>query len=149
MFRHVLVVSWALLVGVALPLAPAAAADDGQTVITQSGMVRCAVSADNVARGGGSMVVCQRADGHPFGQSPWAVAKHSFRLPVAVVRGAGQFYWAKDPVGGAPGNDVVVEDGQSHQVAGWTIRDEGLLTRFTDDVTGHGLLVNAETVRQF
>lgn len=149
MLRHVLAASAAMMAGVALPLAPPASADDGQTVITQSGTVRCAISPDNVGRGGGPMLACQLGSGQPFAQSPWGVAKHSTRLPVAVMRGAGQFYWTKDPVEGSADREIVVEEGQTYHVAGWTIRDEGLLTRFTNDVSGHGMFINAETIRTF
>ncbi|KUI16457.1 hypothetical protein AU191_00640 [Mycolicibacterium acapulense] len=136
----------------AVVLAPPAAADTGQLVLLQSGTIRCLVSADDVKRGGGPIVVCQRVDGQPWGQAPWETSKFNNRLNLAVVRGTGQMYWERGVVPAAnetPGGDIVVDAGQTYHVDGWTIQDEDLRTRITYDVTGHGLFVNAGDVRQF
>jgi hypothetical protein len=47
----------------ALALAPQAAGDADQTVLIENGKVRCQVSANDVARGGGPVVVCQQVGG--------------------------------------------------------------------------------------
>ena len=83
------------MVVVALPMAPPAAADDGQMIVTESGKVRCLVSADNVPFGGGPMVVCQPTAGGPFPQAPWAASKFDERLNLAVKRGTGRVQLAE------------------------------------------------------
>jgi hypothetical protein len=137
----------ALTALVALPLAPQAAADDGHTVLVDSGKVRCQVSADNVPRGGGPMVVCQRTDGQAFAQSSFSSEKYSVRLPVAVKQGGGEFYYGR---GSVPDSiDVTVNDGQTVQMYGWTIQNQGLRTRFAYDGSGHGIYINATDINQF
>ncbi|KUI20616.1 hypothetical protein AU193_11545 [Mycobacterium sp. GA-1285] len=136
----------------AVVLAPPAAADVGQLVVVGGGTVRCLVSADDVKRGGGPMVVCQRVDGQPWGLAPWETSKFNNRLNLAVVRGTGEMYWERGVVpapNDATRGDIVVDAGQISRVDGWTIQDEGHRTRFTYDATGHGIFINAEDVRQF
>jgi hypothetical protein len=152
MVRQMLAAAGALIVLVAFPLAPSAAADDGQMVLTESGKVRCLVSADNVPRGGGPMVVCQQSDGQPFGQSPWAASKYNERLNLAVKRGNGEFYWAKGSIAGpgaASGQDIVLSEGQTYHVNGWTIQPEKARTKFTYDATGKGMFFGVATLLQF
>jgi hypothetical protein len=150
MVGRVIAATGALLALVALPLAPPAAADDGQVVMIQGGTVRCAVSADNVDRGGGPMLVCQRSDGQPWGMSPWETSKYNQVLNLAIVRGTGEFYWdrgtitASDAAGG-----LTLNDGQTQNLNGWTIRSEGFRTLFTYDATRHGANVTQAQVRQF
>lgn len=152
MVRRVVVVVAASSILLASPLAPRAAADVGQLVVVDGGSVRCLVSADDVKRGGGPMVVCQRVDGQPWGQAPWETSKFNNRLNLAVVRGTGEMYWERGVVpaaNDATGGDTVVGGGQTYHANGWTIQDEGLRTRFTYDATGHGVFIDAEDVRQF
>ncbi|OBK76617.1 hypothetical protein [Mycobacterium sp. 1164985.4] len=152
MVRQVVVVVAALSVSLASPLAPPAAADVGRLVVVGGGTVRCLVSADDVKRGGGPMVVCQRVDGQPWGQAPWETSKFNNRLNLAVVRGTGEMYWERGAVpapNDAPAGDTVLDAGQTYRVDGWTIQDEDLRTRFTYDATGHGLFINGADVRQF
>lgn len=145
--------SAALMVLLAVLFAPpAAAADAGQLVVFDAGKVQCLVSADDVKRGGGPMVACQRADGEPWGRSPWETSKFNNRLNVVVVRGTGELYWDKGAVPApneATSGSVVVDAGQTYRVNGWTVQNEGLRTRFTYDATKHGILINGEDVRQF
>ncbi len=148
MVRHVIAASGALAALVAFPLAPSAAADNGQVLLVDNGQVRCQVSADDVARGGGPMVVCQRTDGLPFAQSSWSAEKYSERLPVAVKLGSGEFYWAKGSVPDAAGA-TVLNTGQSLRIDGWTIEAQRLRTRFSYDGSGHGIYVNKADINQF
>ncbi len=151
MVRHVIAASGALMVLVALPLAPPAAADDGQMIVTPVAKSRCLVSADNFARGGGPMVVCEHLDGSPWGTAQYALEKNSSRLTLAIERGTGEFRWDKGPLsdGGDTGQPVVVDAGQTYRVNGWTIQGEELRTRFTYDATGHGMLLSAADERGF
>jgi hypothetical protein len=147
MIRQAMVASGALFALVALPLAPAAAADEGQTLLIDSGRVRCLVSPDDVPRGGGPMVVCQRTDGQAFAQSVFAASKYNEQLPLAVKRGGGEFYYAKGSV--APSGETTLGNGQTLNLYGWTIENQGLRTRFTNDVSGHGFYVNQADINQF
>jgi hypothetical protein len=152
MVRQVIAASGALIVLIAFPLAPRAAADNGQTVLIQSAKVRCLVSADDVPRGGGPMVVCQKTDGQPWGPADWSASKNSVRLNLAVKRGTGEFYWAKGSISGegeAAAQDIILNDGQTYHINGWTIEAYEYRTRFTYDGSGHGMFVNVGDVRQF
>lgn len=148
MIRQAVAASGALIALVAFPLAaPAAAADTDQLVLTQSGTLRCLVSADYVPQGGGPMVVCQLTDGQPFPQAPWAATKYSSRLNLAVMRGSGEFLYTKGSVPGS-GADIVLNSGQT-QINGWTIQADEKRTRFTYDTSGHGVSVNPADVRSY
>ena len=136
------------MVVVALPMAPPAVADDGQMIVTESGKVRCVVSADDVPRGGGPMVVCQPTDGGPFPQAAWATSKFDERLNLAVKRGTGEFTWSKGSIT-APGQDMVLSTGQTYNVNGWTIESEETRTKFTYGATGKGMYLGIVTLRQF
>ena len=117
-------------------------------IVTESGKVRCLVSADNVPFGGGPMVVCQPAAGGPFPQAPWAASKFDERLDLAVKRGAGQFNWQKGNIA-ASGQDMVLSTGQTYSVNGWTIESEETRTKFTYNGTGKGMYLGIVTLRQF
>ena len=150
MVRQVLAASGALIALVACPLAPHATADDGQVVVVQNAQnapLRCLVSADNVARGGGPMVVCGRPDGAMFGQAPFSTEKYSVALNLAVQRGTGEFYFDKGVVEGTGG--MALSNGQTYHINGWTIQPDDQRTRFTNDASGHGMLINAFVARQF
>jgi hypothetical protein len=150
MLRRLIAATGTLLAVVAVPLAPAAVADgpaDGHTVLALDGKVRCLLSTDDVPRGGGPMALCQLSNGQPIGAALYSQGKDSRKLDVALVHGKGQFYWDKGNI--APGQDTVVGNGQSVNINGWTVKDEGLRIRITNDASGHGLLLNEVDVRQF
>jgi hypothetical protein len=149
MVRQVIAASAALIGIVAYPVAATAAADEGQLVSVMSGSLRCLVSADDVSRGGGPMVVCQRSDGQAMGRSPFAASKFNEQLPLVVMRGTGEFHWAKDTIALPPGQGIDIGSGQTYQLNGWTIQPDPQRTRFTYDATGHGMLINAEDARSF
>lgn len=152
MIRQLIAASGALIAVVASPLAPTALADDGQVVMVQSGKVRCAVSADNMDRGGGPMVVCELSNGQPWGMSPWETSKYNARLNLAIVRATGEHYWDRGSITGsdaAAAGGLSVNDGQTYNLHGWTIYSDGFRTRFTSDATRHGILVTEGYVRQF
>ena len=45
--------------------------------------------------------------------------------------------------------DIVLNDGQTYHINGWTIRPDDHRTGFTDDDSGHGMLVNVQDIRGF
>ncbi len=151
MVRHGMAAAAALIVLIALPSAPRAAADAGHLVGSQSGKILCLVSADNVSLGGGPIVACQQSEGQPFSQAPWASTKHSVRLNRAVVRGTGEFFFDLGSVPGWAGTtaqDVNAGSGQTN-INGWTIQFDETSTRFTYDATGHGMSVSPAYIRSF
>jgi hypothetical protein len=123
---------------------------DGQ-VRTQTGKLRCIVSANDVSHGGGPLVVCQHADASPFPSSPVSEEYHA-QLNLAVVRGNGALSW---DIGNLPGSsealsdDTVLSYGQTYRINGWTILPNADGTRFTNDNTGHGMFINVDTVQPF
>jgi hypothetical protein len=148
MIRQAMVTSGALVALVALPLAPAAAAEEGQTLLLDSGRVRCVVSPNNIERGGGPMVACQRTDGLSFAQSVFSAEKHSERMRVAVKLGGGEFYYTQGDVA-ALGAETVVSDGQTVNLYGWTIQGQGIRTKLIYDASGHGIYINQADINQF
>jgi hypothetical protein len=58
-------------------------------------------------------------------------------------------------IGNIPGSpeatakDIVLNYGQNYNINGWTIRPTADGTRFTNDGTGHGMLVSIENVYSF
>ena len=141
----------AIALSLALGFAPTAAADNGQSVRTQSGKVRCEVYTDDTAHGGGPLVVCQTADGGPFPQSPVSAESHE-PMNLAVVRANGAFNWMVGNIGGsreAMDQDIVLMYGQTFHVNGWTIEPSFDGTRFTNDATGHGMFVSIDDVNSF
>ena len=142
-----------LTLGVAVSLftgtAAIARADDSQPVRTQSGKVRCLVSANDVDHGGGPLVVCEYNDGG-FPQAPASSPGNHPNL--AVIRGNGAFNWNTGNIGGDPSalaSDVVLTYGQTFQFKGWTVTPTFDGTRFTDDASGHGMFVSIDNVYSF
>lgn len=152
MVRQAIAASAVVTASIVFPSAGAAAAATGQVVLIEGGQVRCSVSADDLSQGGGPTVVCENISGLPWGQPGFATMKNSVPLNLAVLRGTGQFTWALGSVpapGETSGDQVPVDEGQTYQVNGWTIQDEGLRTRITYDRSGHGMLVTPAYVRLF
>lgn len=138
--------------GLAGVIAPAAA-DDFNSVRTESGRVRCLIYADYEPRGGGPLVVCQThgEDNTGFAEAP-ASSTPGFRLNMAIVRATGEFSW---DVGNIPGdrdtiaNDLVLSYGQTYNLKGWIVEPSSSGTRFTYTDTGHGMFVSVENVDPF
>jgi nitrate reductase NapE component len=126
------------------PLPPRAAAEAGAPVLTQIGGVLCSVSADDVPRGGGPMVTCQRSDGKPFAQAPFSVTKPWPMLNLAVVRGTGQFTWELGNIAGPPPVNLVA--GQTYHFNGWTIKAGETRSDITYDATSHGMFIGPDFV---
>jgi hypothetical protein len=150
MIRQVAAASGALMALVVC--APAASAADDVTVLIQSGTVKCSLSADDVPRGGGPIAACERTDGQPWGPTMPSQEKYATGLPIAVMRGGGQFYWDGGNLRDVPpvtGSGPTLGAGQTYSANGWTVDVEGPRTRITNDVSKHGLIVYAEVVRTF
>ena len=148
MIRQAVTALGASILG-AVVLAPPATADAGQQVLLNSGAVRCVLSADEVAFGGGPMTVCALTNGQPWGMAPFETSKWNQRLNLAVARGTGEFYWDRGLLADPVSTPVSVDGGQTYKVNGWTVQPEGLRTRITNDSSRHGIFINATEVRGF
>lgn len=149
--RLILVSAAAAVLALMPGVVPSAEADSDGQVRTQSGKLRCIVSANDVSHGGGPLVVCQHSDSSPFPSSPMSEEYHS-QLNLAVVRGNGALSW---DIGNLPGSsealmdDTVLSYGQTYRINGWTILSNTDGTRFTNDNTGHGMFINVDAVEPF
>ena len=151
MFRVTISTVAFLIIAAIFGPAPWAAADNGQSVSTQSGKVRCYVHTNDASHGGGPLVVCQQRDGAPFPQAPMS-AEYNEQMNLAVVRGTGAFNW---DIGNIPGSseatakDVTLNYGQTYHINGWTVLPSSDGTRFTNEATGHGMFVSVENISSF
>jgi hypothetical protein len=148
-FRSSVAFAISLLTIAGLPgvIAPAYA-NDSQSVRTQSGKVRCLVNSNDVAHGGGPLVVCEYNPGFPHAPAS-ATGTH---WNLAVVKGTGAFNWDAGNIGGsaeALADDIVLNYGQTYHINGWTILPSFDGTRFVNDRTGHGMSVSIDNVQSF
>jgi hypothetical protein len=118
---------------------PSAHAEPSQYVRTESGKVRCVISADNAA--------CERssADGFPDAP-PGQLGGHQ---NIAQVDANGAFSWVEGNIGIGDDQDVVLAYGQTYRFNGWTIVSTFDGTRLTNDGTGHGMFVAIDGVSSF
>jgi hypothetical protein len=128
---------FALMPGV-VPMATAAA---DQSVRTESGQVRCGVTANDQGHGGGPLVDCQMRAGY-FPKAP-----PDMNIVAAGATGALNWYdgniaWSPEAVA----QDIVLNYGQTYDINGWTILSTFNGTRFTNDGTGHGMFVSIQNV---
>jgi hypothetical protein len=126
------------LIAVTTPSAHAQPSDY-QYVRTESGKVRCVISADNAA--------CERssADGFPDAP-PGQLGGHQ---NIAQVDANGAFSWVEGNIGIGDDQDVVLAYGQTYRFNGWTIVSTFDGTRLTNDGTGHGMFVAIDGVSSF
>ncbi|MDQ2638255.1 MAG: hypothetical protein M3Y83_15410 [Actinomycetota bacterium] len=148
MIRQAVTASGAAAILGALVLAPPAVADAGQQVLLSSGAVRCELSADNFAFGGGPVAVCALTNGQSWGTAPFETSKWNQRLNLAVTLGTGEFYWDRGALPD-PASPPVPVDGGAYKVNGWTVQPERLRTRLTYDASGHGIFINPAEIRSF
>ena len=128
---------------VTYPATYSAAADPEsyQYVRTVSGSVRCVISSDETA--------CERTSAEGFPGAP-ASSSGGGRWNLAAVRNDGSFKWNEGNIGGAYiDQDLVLDYGRSYNIHGWTVLPNSDGTRFTNDVTGHGMFVSVQTVYSF
>jgi DNA-binding transcriptional LysR family regulator len=126
-------------VALAAVTAPAALADpsDFQYVRTESGAVRCVISADHAA--------CERGGVEGFPDAPpGQVVGHQ---NIAGLDADGTFRWTEGNIGGGSENqDVVLTYGNTYRFKGWTILPSFDGTRLTNDGSGHGMFVSIDGV---
>lgn len=131
---------------------PTAHADDYgvQYVRTESGRVRCLITANGQGTGmSGPNVICEASGPDPanqgFTQAP--LTNYGPHQHNVITDAAGNFHFAEGGnIGGAgePNNDVVLQYGQTYHAEGWTISPSFDGTRLTNDRTGHGMFVSID-----
>jgi hypothetical protein len=118
---------------------PSAHAEPSQYVRTESGQVRCVISAGDAA--------CERgsADGFPDAP-PGQVGGHQ---NIAQVEANGAFSWTEGNIGVGDYQDQVLAYGQTYRFNGWTVVSSVDGTRLTNDGTGHGMFVTVDGASWF
>lgn len=139
-FAHAVVIGLALS-WYALGVSPSAQAAPGvQYLRTMSGNVRCLIIGEAAAVAGNAGVTCESG---AFQQAPPGDDQ-------VRVDAAGRLVWDAANIGGGSGpNDLTLNYGQTYHLLGWTINPNEDGTRFTNDVTGHGMFVSVQNVNSF
>jgi len=133
--------------------APSASASEGQEVRTQSGRVRCWVTATGSfppltpPDGAGGYVICEAGLGG-FDSAPM-VPGPPYHLNNAVVGATGNFAFNLSNMGQVSENQLTLSYGQTYNIQGWTILSGPDGTRFTNNATGHGMFVSIENTYPF
>jgi hypothetical protein len=119
-------------------------------VRTPSPPMRCEVGSDD-SDGAGPNVVCQTAD---FPQAPmdpvpypgWHGDPSVLHQDQAIITASGQFSWRTANLGMAPAGqpDITRFKGQTYHFQGWTIVPTSDGTTFTNDATGHGMVIGSD-----
>jgi hypothetical protein len=123
-------------------LPPSAFADpnDYQYVRTESGKVRCVISAAHVA--------CERTSADGFPDAP--AGQYGGHWHDAGLDADGNFNWSDGNIGGGAENqDLVLTYGDTYRIKGWTILPSFDGTRLTNDVSGHGMFVSIDGVSSY
>lgn len=122
---------------------------------TQSGKVRCFVSASESQRDGAPAAVCEtyadETDG-AFAQGPLVECGPGCRTRanLAGVDDKGELRWNSGDIPGANREeDVVMRYGHTYRANGWTIEAKSDGTKLTNDATGHGMFVSIQDVYAF
>lgn len=137
---HVAVIGLLLFCCSPAVLPSADAAPGVQYVRTTSGSVRCLILSEGAAPADSAGVTCESG---AFQQAPPGDDQ-------VRVNAAGHFTWDSANIGGGPGaNDLTLSYGQTYHLLGWTINPTADETRFTNDVTGHGMFVSLQNVNSF
>jgi hypothetical protein len=138
----------------AVAFAPPASADPSLghfvNVKTLSPPMRCEVGSDD-SDGAGPNVVCQTAG---FPQAPmdpapypgWPGDPSVLHQDQAIITASGRFTWRTANLGLAPPGqpDITLANGQTYQFQGWTIVPTDTGTTFTNDTTGHGMVIDSD-----
>lgn len=132
---------------------PAASSDSGTDyVATQSGRVRCLLSANGAGTNlGRPVVICETSASGNRGFLQAPLTSYGEHLHNAVVDDSGTFRFSDGGnIGGAGmGGDIVLSYGRSYRLRGWTVEALETGTRFTNDRTGHGMFVSVEDAYGF
>jgi hypothetical protein len=140
--------------------APSAGASEGQEVTTQSGRVRCWVTATGSVLsltppdGAGGYVICEAgkptSDGSLGGfESAPMFEDPPLHMTNATVDAAGNFSFLMANLGQVSENQLTLSYGQTYSIQGWTILSGPDGTRFTNNATGHGMFVSVENTYAF
>jgi hypothetical protein len=129
-------------IALAVVLAPVASADpiDYQYVRTETGAVRCVISAAHVG--------CERSSAEGFPGAPKSQSGPG-NFNIAGLDADGTFNWGEGNIGGVDADEVTLAYGQSYQFKGWTVSPSFEGTRFTNDGSGHGMFVSVGGVDRF
>ena len=138
MFRGLAVAA----IPVAMLTAPAAVADasEFQYVRTETGAVRCVISAGHVG--------CERSSADGFPDAPKSQSG-SGNFNIASIDADGTFAYGEGNIGGVDSDEVTLNYGQIYRFNGWTLLPGFDGTRFTNDVSGHGMFVSIDRVSSF
>lgn len=122
--------------------APSASADpsDYQYVRTETGEVRCVISAPHVG--------CERTSAEGFPDAPKSQSGGG-NGNIAGVDADGTFNYGEGNIGGVDADEVTLTYGQTYRFKGWTVDPSFDGTRFTNDASGHGMFVSIERVSPF
>jgi len=102
-------------------------------VESKSGNVRCSIAADLVACQTSADSWPRHADGRPF--------------HCASVTADGDFRWVDADLGALEGR--ITMDYKTYRAQGWTISATSGETTFTNERSGHGMVVNTAEVQAF
>jgi hypothetical protein len=129
-------------IAVAVAIAPPASADpnDYQYVRTETGAVRCVISAAHIG--------CERSSIDGFPGAPKSQSGPG-NWNVAGLDADGAFAWGESNIGGVEADEVTLTYGRSYAIKGWTVEPSFDGTRFTNDVSGHGMFVSIDGVDPF
>ncbi|MBB2772588.1 MULTISPECIES: hypothetical protein [Mycolicibacterium] len=148
-------ITFVAALGLALSFAPTAAADDSTFFRSQSGKVRCFVSASEPQRGGAPAAVCEtyadETDGSfpqaPLITDPWGSKNQA---NIVGVDDMGNLRWSHGDIPGAnSAEDIVMQYGQTYRAQGWTIQASSDGTRLANDHSGRGMFVSIQSVYGF
>ena len=123
----------------AMPASAVADPNDYQYVRTESGKVRCVISAAHA--------ICERTSADGFPDAPVSQYGH---WNGAELDADGNFKWSDGNIGGGgEDHDVVLTYGNTYRFKGWTILPSFDGTRLTNDVSGHGMFVSIDGVSSY
>ena len=129
-------------IALAVLIAPLASADpnDYQYVRTETGAVRCVISAPHVG--------CERTSIDGFPGAPKSQSGPG-NWNIAGIDAGGAFNWGEGNIGGVDADEVTLAYGQTYHFKGWTVLPSFDGTRFTNDASGHGAFVSIGRVSPF
>ena len=130
------------VIALAVVMAPSASADpsDYQYVRTETGAVRCVISASHVG--------CERTSIDGFPGAPKSQSGPG-NFNVAGIDADGTFNFGEGNIGGVEADEVTLTYGQTYHFKGWTVAPTFDGTRFTNDGSGHGMFVSIGGVDSF
>ena len=100
---------------------------------TKSGATKCSINTD--------LVACETSgDG-------WPVNSNGQHYHTVSVNASGEFHWVDANLGVLEGRVTI--DYQNYSAQGWTIVGSPEYTKFTNDLSGHGMSVSDQRVTAF